>query len=543
LIPQSLEGAALKQPVAFLRLWVALVAPLAVLGCAVGPKYHSPLVQLPSAFSSAYTIAPTTAPSTQSAMPSARPVDLSLWWESLGDPQLNSLVKRAIASNYDLRIAAARLQEARSFEFAVTGGVYGGTGSLPGVELSAGAGRGSGSNSTRGRVTAPINSATNTKGLSEITQVIGLDAGWELDLFGHYSHLVDASQADVEAVVEARNEVLVTLIADLVRTYADVRSYQYRLKVARQNLATQQRTLDLVRIRVKRQLSNELDVALAERQLSTTLSRIAPLEALLESAKRRVSVLVGRYPGELKAELDEPRLLPASPPLVNSGMPVQLLRRRPDIRRGERELAAATARIGVAIADLFPRVSVTAGAGIQGQGLGRDPEKDRYIYSIGPSLYWPFLDFGRLDSVVQAQDFRMQQILLSYQRSVIVAVQEVDDALNNYSATQYSLTQLGNAVTASKRAEALAQQRYDIGLTDFLNVLDAQRQLFDLQDQYAIAQTNVVRQFVALYKALGGGWEGYEAPAPPPPGRPALLAAIRIGSEKSAKAKDVGPAK
>jgi NodT family efflux transporter outer membrane factor (OMF) lipoprotein len=487
-------------------------------------------MNMPSEFDVASAIEPTTQPGLGAT---TRPLDLTRWWQALGDPQLDSLVTRAVNSNLDLRIAGARLQEARSIEFATTGGVFAGAGYLPGADISAGAGRGSGSNSTRGRVGAPLNSATNTKGLQEITQVIGLDAGWELDLFGHYSHLVEASQADVQAVAEARNDILITVLADVVRGYAELRSDQYRLDVARQNLAGQQRTLDLVRVRVDRQLSNELDLALAQRQLSTTLSRIAPLESALASAKRRISVLLGKFPEELKKELDQPQLLPTTPPQVTAGMPVELLRRRPDIRRFERELAASTARIGVATADLFPRVSVTAGAGIQGQGLGRSPEKDRYIYSAGPALYWPFLDFGRLDAVVQAQDFHTQQLLLTYQRGVITAVQEVDDSLNRYAADQDSLRQLGQAVISSKRAVALAQQRYDIGLTDFLNVLDAERQLFDLEDQYAISQANVVRDFVAVYKALGGGWEGYESPAPPPPPRPAILAAFdRLGHQR-----------
>ena len=503
-------------------LAVALLTLTIFCGCAVGPKYIPPQLVMPAGFDSTSGVRPTTQASIQ---PATRPVNPALWWEALDDPELNSLVKRAVESNLDLRIAGARLQEARYIEFATTGGIVAGAGYLPGADLSGGAGRGSGSNSTRGRVGAPLNSATNAKGLSEITQVIGLDAGWELDLFGHYSHLLEASQADVEAIAEARNGILITLLAEVVRSYADVRSDQYRLDVARQNLAAQQRTLDLVRVRVKRQLSNELDVALAERQLSTTLSRIAPLKSALESARRRIAVLMGQYPDELKQELDKPELLPSSPPNVAIGMPVDLLRRRPDIRRLEREIAASTARIGVATADLFPRVSVTAGAGIQGQGLGREPEHDRYIYSIGPSLYWPLLDFGRLDAIVKAQDFHTQQLLLTYQRGVVVAVQEVDDALSNYAAQQDSLAQLGNAVASSKRAETLAQQRYDIGLTDFLNVLDAERQLFDLQDQYAVTQSNVLREFVALYKALGGGWEGYEAPAVPPPPKPALLAA------------------
>jgi outer membrane protein TolC len=273
--------------------------------------------------------------------------------------------------------------------------------------------------------------------------------------------------------------------------------------------------------------------------VSVTLSLIAPLEAQLQSAKRRVAVLVGLFPDQLEKELSASASLPATPPSVAAGMPVQLLRRRPDIRRAERQLAGSTARIGVATADLFPRLAITAGAGIQGQGLGRTPEKDRYIYSVGPTFYWPFLDFGRLDSVVQMQDFETREALLNYQRTVITAVQEVDDSMDNYAADQDSLAQLGQAVIASEQAERLASLLYRNGASDFLNVLDAERQLFALRDRYAVAEQGVIVDFISLYKALGGGWEGYEVPPPPPPPKPALFAAFendrqRLGETKSA---------
>jgi NodT family efflux transporter outer membrane factor (OMF) lipoprotein len=450
----------------------------------------------------------------------------------MADPQLNSLVHRAIQSNFDLQIAATRLQEARSTEVAVTGGVVPGVGSLTGADVSVGAGRGSGTNTTRGRVVAPLNAASNTTGFKEITQVMGFDTGWEIDLFGRFRRMIEASRADVQAESEARNAVLVTVIADVVRNYVSVRSFQYRLDVARQNVAAQRKTYDLVQARVQGLISNEFELALADRQLSASLARVAPLEAQLAAAKRRVAVLVGLYPDQLKNELDRPVSLPATPPQVAPGMPVDLVRRRPDIRRAERDIAAATARIGVATADLFPRLSITAGAGVEGQGLGRHPEQARYIYSAGPSLYWPFLDFGRLDAVIQAQDFRTREALLTYQRTVITAVQEVDDSLNNYTADEDSLTQLGRAVSASQRADVLARQRYENGATDLLNVLDAERQLFDLQDQYAVAQESVIRDFISLYKSLGGGWEGYEAPAPPPPPKPALFATFETDAQR-----------
>lgn len=509
---------------------LALAAAMTLAGCTVGPNYKPPQIDLPEAFSSARSVIPTTQPA--SATQPARQVDLARWWESLDDPQLDALVRRAIDNNFDLRIAATRLQAARATETAVTGGVIPGIGALPGADVSAAAGRGSGTNSTKGRIAAPLNAASNTTGLKEITQIVGFDTGWEVDLFGRFRRIVEASQADVGAVAEARNAVLVSVIADVVRNYIDVRDLQYRLAVARQNVEGQRRTYELVRTRVEGLISNEYELRIAERQLSASLSRVAPLEAQLEAAKRRVAVLVGLYPQQLKAELEQPVALPTTPPQVAPGMPVDLIRRRPDIRRAERELAASTARIGVATADLFPRLSVTAGAGIQGQGLGRTPEQDRYIYSVGPSLYWPFLDFGRLDAVVQSQDFRTQEALLNYQRQIIVAVQEVDDALNNYRADEDSLTQLGNAVTASQRADVLVKQRYETGAVGLLDVLDVERQLFDLQDQYAVAQESVIRDFIALYKGLGGGWEGYEAPAPPPPPKPALFAAFETDAQR-----------
>lgn len=503
---------------------LALAALFAVLpGCTVGPNYHQAGMDLPSDFTQ--ETYPTTGPTTRASSAPARVVELATWWTSLGDPTLDSLVGRAVAANLDLRMAGQRLQEARAVESSFTGSGIPGLGVSPGVDFSLAAGRGTGSNSTKGRIAPPLNAGTNTQGYNEITQVFGFDSAWEIDFFGRYSRLVESANADTQAVAEARNDVLVSLIADVVRSYVDVRSFQFRLDVARQNVATQQRTLDLVRLRLKNGLTNELDVALAERQYSAATARLAPLQAALASAQRRVAVLLGQMPETLRSELEKPVPLPATPPQVATGMPADLLRRRPDIRRAERTLAASTARIGVATADLFPRVMMTGGVGWQGQGLGRAPTLDKFIYSVGPSFYWPFLDFGRLDAMVQAQDFHTRGLLLAYQKTVITAVEEVDDSLGNYAAAQNQLAELGNAVEASRRAASLATSRYNNGLTDFLNVLDAQRQLYDLEDQYAVAQASVIWQFVALYKALGGGWEGYQAPAPPRPPMPALIAA------------------
>ncbi len=520
-----------------LRRAIAAISAAAIFaavfsGCTVGPNYQAANMDVPGDFAdpAALDFPATTQPS---ATGPTRIVELATWWKSLNDPLLDSLVRKAIRGNLDLRMAGERLQEARAIETSITGSGIAGIGTTPGVDVSAAAGRGTGTNSTKGRIAPQLNAGTNTGGYKEITQVFGLDSAWEIDLFGRFGRVVESAQADTQAVAEARNDVLVSLIADVVRAYVDVRSYQFRLEVARRNVATQKRTFDMAQIRLKRGLANELDAARGERQYSAAIAKIAPLQAAVSSAERRVAVLLGQMPESLHRDLDGTAPLPSTPPQVATGMPVDLLRRRPDVRRVERTLAASTARIGVATADLFPRVVLTGGVGGQGQGLGQVPVLDKFIYSVGPSLYWPFLDFGRLDALVQAQDYHTRGLLLMYQKTVITAVQEVDDALSNYSAEQNRLFQLGHAVEASKRAETLATSRYNNGLTDFLNVLDAQRQLYDLEDQYAVAQSGVIFQFVALYKALGGGWEGYEAPAPPPPPMPAIFA---IGAHLSGHA-------
>ena len=286
------------------------------------------------------------------------------------------------------------------------------------------------------------------------------------------------------------------------------------------------RTVELVQTRFNKGLTNELDVVLAERQLASIRAQLAPLEAVGRSgpaADRGTARQFSR--GRLRQNCPTPYPSRPSLPPADPGLPFELLQRRPDIRRAERQLAASTARIGVATANLFPTIFLTAGGGAQGEGLGQTPVVWKPMWSVGPTLRLPILDFGTLDAQVQIQDFQTQALLLNYRRTVVNAVQEVDNALGNYAAERDRLARLNEAVDASQRAVKVATERYDRGLTDFLNVLDAQRQLFALQDQFAVAQEGVVTQFIALHKALGGGWEGFRPPAPPPPPQPAILAA------------------
>ncbi len=280
----------------------------------------------------------------------------------------------------------------------------------------------------------------------------------------------------------------------------------------------------VARTRYDRGLTNESDVALANRELAILEASVAPLAAQIDAAKYSIAVLLGRYPGSLRAELETPGVIPPMPGQVPTGLPLDLLRRRPDIHQAERELAGATARIGVATADLFPRLTLTGAVGVQA------PAKSAgggFIWSGGPSLSWSLLDFGTLDATVEVADLRARAFLLKYKQTILQAVRDVSTANANFAAQGDRLRKLSDAVLASQQAVTLASERYDRGLTDFLNVLDAQREEYALEDQYAIAQQAAAFELVALYKALGGGWENYQDL--PPVRRPdqAILAAFR----------------
>jgi NodT family efflux transporter outer membrane factor (OMF) lipoprotein len=286
-------------------------------------------------------------------------------------------------------------------------------------------------------------------------------------------------------------------------------------------------SLRIVNIRYERGITNELDVALATRELATLEGQIAPVEAEVKAAQYTLAVLVGEYPENMVAELSKPDLIPTMPAAAAPGIPLELLKRRPDIQQAERELAAATARIGVATANLFPDVTVSASIGSQSQGWGTLPNVSKHIWSFGPGAIWPLLDFGALDAQVEVADFAAKASLANYRSTILNAVQQADSSFDAYEAQEYRMAKLTDAVTAGQRAVDLATARYNRGLTDFLNVVDAQRQFYDLQEQYAEAQVSQGEQFVQLYKSLGGGWQEYQAVPKIPRPQPAIVAAFR----------------
>jgi NodT family efflux transporter outer membrane factor (OMF) lipoprotein len=498
------------KPAAMLAGAISLLA-----GCAVGPRYHAPKTDVPASF----TAAP--APASDGASP-ATDGELAAWWHSLGDPELDSLVQRAIQSNLDLEIALTRLQRARTYEVAVAGHA------LPEVDATAGEGRGTGSDLTRGRADQALRSGDNSAGLRQINTLAGFDAAWEIDLFGKYRRAFQAARFDAQAAAAARYVVIDTLVADVVRAYIDLRGYQTQVGVLREASVALRDALRIVQTRYERGITNELDVALATRELNALDAELAPEEAQVSAAENALAVLLGEFPENLVKELETPALIPTLPEPIAPGSPVDLLRRRPDIQQAERTLAAARARIGVATANLFPQIALVGSIGAQqGELPGSTATVGKHIWSFGPGAVWPLLDFGALDAQADIADLETHEDLLAYRKTILDAVEEVDNALEGYSSQESRMRDLGAAMLAAQRAVELATERYNRGLTDYLNVVDAQHEYYEIQGQYVSAQIGAGEQFVQLYRSLGGGWQNYELVPDIKQPQPAVVAAFR----------------
>ncbi len=499
----------------------AVLAALCLGGCAVGPDYHRPKADAPKQFA------------VQAGAHSGKgaqddPAAIANWWHNLHDPELDSLVVRALKDNPSLEIALAHLQQARTYEVAVTGLA------LPSVNLGAGGGRGTGTNLDRGGL-APgaLHAADNRRlsgtGIDRIDYVAGGMAQWNLDLFGRYRRMIEAARYQSRAQMASRDAVQVAVVAEVVRAYVDLRGLQTQLLVLRQNELAASDLWHLMQARYSRGITNELDATLARRQLDIVRAEIGPVLGRIQAAQDRIAVLLGHYPEDLRAELSKPALIPNLPDEIDPGVPVTLLRRRPDVREAEWELASATANVGVATAALFPSLTVVAGLGQEGTSLNSQylPNNSYRIWSLGYGAILPLLDFGTLDALADVADLQAHVQYVHYKQTVLNAVADVDTSMAAFRAQQQRLRELADAVVASERAMLLASERYDRGLTDFLNVADAQRQEYDLEGQYAVDQTLLAERYVAVYQALGGGWENYGGPPKIRMPQPAIVAMFR----------------
>jgi NodT family efflux transporter outer membrane factor (OMF) lipoprotein len=448
-------------------------------GCAVGPDYVPPDTPMPDAWHQEATrgLAEGTA-------------DLQRWWTLLEDPTLESLIKRAVAGNVDLRTAVGRIAEARA-RVGIERGAF-----LPQIDASG----------AYSHLRASEHGLVPGDGDTSDLHDVGLGAVWEIDVFGRIRRSVESAHASLEATVEDYRDVLVSLHAEVALTYVEVRTLQARLRYARANAEAQRTTVELTKNRRQAELAPALDVSQAELNLANTEARIPALQAALIRSINRLGVLLGESPGALRSELLPEGPIPGTPEKVLVGLPADLLRQRPDIRRAERELAAQTARIGIATSELYPRFSLFGDFFFQSTELSDLFNGSSRGWSVGPTFTWKLFAGGRIRSAIRAEEAGTEQVLAAYENTVLLALEEVENSMTAYGEELERRDALRRAVDAAQRSAELVQTLYTTGLTNFQNVLDMERSLTAAQDELATSEGAVVQNLIRIYRALGGGW-------------------------------------
>src|SRR5260221_3057019 len=466
-----------------------LAAAIGLGGCRVGPDYTTPHADVPDAWLDAKTR-------------SATPADTNArWWSSFGDPALDALVERPFAQTLSLRLAGLRVIQTRAL-----GGIAVGQ-FCPQTQAVAGQGY-------NNRVSKDAPQALGDRSISDYS--VGLEAAWELDFWGRFRRGIESADAALDASVAGYDAVLVLLVAEVASNYVLIRSLQEQLAFPGANVASQQDTLELTKVRLNAGAVSELDVSTAQATLSNTQSLIPQLEDSLRQAKMALCLLLGRAPSDLTAELGDQGRIPSAPPGIAVGIPADLLRRRPDVRRAERVAAALSAQIGVARADLYPSVTVSGLTGFRTttfQSPGQSPgaenlfDADSFQGFIGLGINWPFLNYGRIQNNVRVADARFQEAAVVYQNAVLQAAAEVETGLSSFLRSGERAAFLAESVTAAQRTAELSLIQYRQGATDFLRVNQAQVDLVERQNSLVIARASVAQGAIATYRALGGGWE------------------------------------
>lgn len=479
--PRTSQGA---DPALRARLGAAAALILVLLtGCAVGPDYHPSPPQVPDSFGAIDPSLPAT-PSMQ--------VELQ-WWRAFGDPILDDLQATAARENYDLKRAEARLREARALWRETRFDL------LPTIRSSASY------ENTQASVAAS-NPGTDREERHRELYRVGFDATWELDFFGRVRRGVEAGRATLASVEADRDDLLVSIHAEVAANYILLRSYQAQIAAAQRQVSNQTATLQLAERLRDGGRGTQLDVARARSQVESTRATVPALGAARDAAIHRLGILCGRPPRNDATRLQTPAPIPALQTTFQPGHPEDLLRRRPDLRAVERQVAAATARIGVAVADLFPRVTFQGRLGLEASRLSQLDESGTDAWGFGPRISWAALDLGRVREQVKAARARAEGALNIYEQTVLLALEETENALSRYRYARERLGHLRGAEAAAAEAVELANQRYRDGVADFLTVLDSERVLLILQLQLAGSEAEVATATVAVYKALGGGW-------------------------------------
>jgi NodT family efflux transporter outer membrane factor (OMF) lipoprotein len=449
-------------------------------GCAtVGPDYVPPEMKAPGQW---------TASASGSASAPDKSLDsLSSWWMNLEDPTLVSLIELALKNNIDVKQAKSRIREAMAQRGVVEARMF------PAVD---------GSGSYRLSRTENNSETGTTRELF----ATGLDAGWEIDLFGSVRRATEASQASYEASQEDYRLVYVSLSAEVALNYIDVRTLQERLRIVEQNLKLQTETYELASYRYKAGLVTQLDVDRAKANLEETRASIPSLTTRLVAASNRLSALMGEYPGYVDKKLADIKSLPITPLSIVLGVPAETLRRRPDVKKAERELAAQTARIGAATAELYPKLNLMGSIGIDASSFGGMFFANNRDGAVGPRLTWNIFNAGAVRSNIEIQNARQEQALLQYENTILQVLEEAENAITAYANEQKRAQSLEEAMISITDSTELALMQYKSGLIDFQNVLDVQRTFLSLKDNLATSKGTVISNLVRLYKALGGGW-------------------------------------
>lgn len=467
---------------------VRIVLPLILLaltGCvSVGPDYIPPALQTPAAWSGL------DGPASNATAP-----DLGSWWDNLDDQLLSEIVREALDANLDLRSAQARLKEARARRAVALAGFF------PAVSAS-----GSGSRSQSSRETG--------SGMTRELYSGSLDANWELDVFGGTRRGYEAAEADFESSEAGLHATHVSIAAEAALGYVEMRTLQERLRIARDNLASQTETLQLTQWRAQAGLVDSQDVAQARSNLEQTRSQIPALETSLAETRHSLEILLGKAPGAMRDRLDVEGGLPAVPERIAAGIPADTLRQRPDIRAAERTLAAETARVGVAEAARYPSFTISGSLGLEALTFKALGGGDAGTSSLLAGITVPIFEAGRLKSQVEIQDAVREQALISYEKAVLTALQEVENALVSLARSRERAQALGEAADAARSAADMARLRYGSGLIDFQSVLDTERSVRTIEDSLASARADGVLALIRLYKAMGGGWSAQAKPAP-----------------------------
>src|ERR1700722_12445518 len=487
------------------KSYITIACLVAAAGCTVGPNYHRPSVDLQHKW-----VAPEASNSSIPAMvgvPTSRPstvqpgADLpEQWWTTLSDTPLSSLVDRAVRSNLDLRSAAARVRQARAQWAGAKAGLF------PTASASAGY--------DYERNFGPLFPA-NTNDYNFYTA--GFDASWELDVFGGTRRAIEEAADSLQAQADARRAVLVSLLAEVCLDYVELRTAQQRAAIAADNLRIARDSLALAQRLRAAGVVGDLDVTRAQAEVTVTAANLPAFDIEAKQSIHALGVLLGESPDTLLAELSQAGPIPRPPEKVPVGLPSDLLRRRPDVRRAERELAAATASIGVAESDLYPKFTLTGDFGVGATDTSTLFNWSSRYVGVGPSARWLLFDAGRILANVDSRRAVREELLADYQQTILLAVRDVEDAVVAFQREQDRRDQYRQTVDANAESVKIASDQYANGVTGFLTVLDAERSLFSSQDAKAVSDGAISLDLVALYKGLGGGWESIEKEAPNTP--------------------------